>query len=80
MKSERNKTIDFPIEQAEKYVAQCEKETQIKEVTPNSVVIGDVYESLKKVKDNSVDLLIVDPPYNLDKSFHGNNFKKSNDK
>ena len=76
MKSKRNKTIDFPIAEAEKYLAECvlgkEKET----IGENSIVIGDAFESLKKIKDNSVDLLIVDPPYNMDKSFHGNNFKK----
>ena len=26
-----------------------------------------------------IDLLIVDPPYNIDKDFHGNKFKKSAD-
>ena len=28
------------------------------------------------MQDKSIDLLIVDPPYNLDKDFHGNGFKK----
>lgn len=80
MKSERNKTIDFPIEQAGKYLERCVKEEDLVEIKPNSVVIGDAYKSLEKVKDNSIDLLIVDPPYNMDKSFHGNVFKKTDDK
>ena len=80
MKSERNKTIDFSIEQSEKYINKCVKEEKTDKIQFNSIVIGDAYKSLEKVSDNSVDLLIVDPPYNLDKSFHGNNFKKSNDK
>lgn len=79
MKSQRNKTIDFPLEQAEKYIEKCKKEEQTKVVEPNSIVIGDAYKALEKVKDNSIDLLIVDPPYNLDKDFHGNNFKKTDD-
>ena len=41
-------------------------------------VLGDAFASLKKIADKSVDLLIVDPPYNLDKNFHGNGFKKCN--
>lgn len=77
MKSQRNKTIDFPLEQAEKYLKLCSKEQEQAEITPDSVVIGDAYKSLKKIKDGSVDLLIVDPPYNMDKNFHGNDFKKT---
>jgi site-specific DNA-methyltransferase (adenine-specific) len=42
-------------------------------------VVGDAFNVLKKIKDKSVDLLIVDPPYNLDKDFHGNGFKKCGD-
>lgn len=79
MKSLRNKTIDFKIEQADEYLSKCLLEKDCVEIPPNSVVIGDVFCALKKVKDNSVDLLIVDPPYNLDKSFHGKGFKKMGD-
>ena len=42
----------------------------------NSLVNGDAFSALKKIENQSVDLLIVDPPYNLDKNFHGSNFKK----
>jgi site-specific DNA-methyltransferase (adenine-specific) len=76
MKSPRNKTIDFPLSQAEEYLKLCVNENQTQAVEPNSIVIGDAYSALSKIKDYSIDLLIVDPPYNLDKSFHGNKFKK----
>ncbi len=76
IKSPRNKTIDFPLDKAQKYLARCVNENDISVISQNSIVIGDVYNALEKVKDNSVDLLIVDPPYNLDKAFHGNSFKK----
>ncbi len=79
MKSERNKTIDFPIEKAEKYLQRVQCAETVSELPENSTVLGDFYTAIKKVKDNSVDLLIVDPPYNLDKNFHGSRFKKSND-
>ncbi len=78
-KSPRNKTIDFSLDKADKYVKLCVKENELERIQPNSVVIGDVYSALKKVEDNSVDLLIVDPPYNLDKVFHGNKFKRLED-
>ncbi len=76
MKSQRNKTIDFPIEKAGEYVEKCVKEENALQIIPDSVVIGDSFKALKKIKDGSVDLLIVDPPYNMNKVFHGNGFKK----
>lgn len=35
----------------------------------NSIVLGDSYELIKKIPDNSIDLIITDPPYgiNMDK-------------
>lgn len=78
MKSKRNKTIDFGLDQASEQLNKCLKVSEIDQIPRNSVVIGDTFEALKKVQDNSVDLLIVDPPYNLDKTFHGNGFKKMN--
>lgn len=78
MKSKRNKTIDFGLDQASEQLNKCLKVSEIDQIPRNSVVIGDTFEALKKVQGNSVDLLIVDPPYNLDKTFHGNGFKKMN--
>ena len=79
MKSQRNKTIDFELDQAKEYIDKCLKVENQKQITPDAVVIGDTFESIKKIANNSVDLLVVDPPYNMDKSFHGNGFKKMND-
>lgn len=76
MKSERNKTIDFDLKTGERYLKNCIDVNKVDQIQPNSVVIGDAFDALSKIKDNSVDLLIVDPPYNLDKNFHGNGFKK----
>lgn len=78
-KSSRNKTIDFPLEKAGKYLQLCKTEKDISIIEPNSIVIGDVYSALNKIENQTVDLLIVDPPYNLDKAFHGNKFKKLDD-
>lgn len=41
------------------------------------IVWGDYFEVVKALPDQFVDLLFLDPPYNLDKSFHGVGFKKS---
>jgi len=36
----------------------------------NKLVLGDCLEELKKVKDNSIDLIITSPPYNLGNTHH----------
>lgn len=75
MKSERNKTIDFSLEESKEYL---DKIVPVKNYCgdSNKIVCGDFFEAVKKIKDNSVDLLIVDPPYDLTKNFHGNVFKR----
>lgn len=77
MKSLRNKTIDFPLECADEYLKRVVNEKDVDSITPDCTVLGDAYRALDKIADGSVDLLIVDPPYNLDKNFHGKDFKKS---
>jgi len=46
---------------------------QIKDRT----ICQDVFEVFDWLPDNSIDLLFADPPYNLNKSFNGNLFKKT---
>ena len=77
MKSVRNKTIDFTLEQSKKYLDRCVKPENLSTFQTSVTVMGDLFSAIKNVKDESVDLLIVDPPYNLNKNFHGLNFKKT---
>ncbi len=79
MKSERNKTIDFSLDEGQKYLQRVVKLSDIERISVNTTVLGDSIKALKKIPDNSIDLIIVDPPYNLDKDFHGNGFKKMKD-
>ena len=44
----------------------------------DSVINGDLFECIDYVPDNYFDLIIIDPPYNLDKNFHGNKFASMN--
>lgn len=81
MKADRNKTIDISVEEGNEYLKKCSvisKKTELIEVLDRTIV-GDTFEVLKLLPEKSVDLLIVDPPYNLDKDFHGNKFKKTSD-
>jgi len=45
----------------------------------NKTVCSDLFEILDKLPNSFVDLLIIDPPYNLDKNFNGIKFNKSDD-
>ena len=64
-KSPRNKTIDFPLESAGEYLKYTVRVEDAKEITADALIVGDAFDALGKIKDESVDLLIVDPPYNL---------------
>ena len=76
IKSKRNKTIDFPLSAGEKYLNSCIKTENYDGKDINVTINGDFFETIKKLPEKSVDLLIVDPPYDMNKNFHGNKFKK----
>lgn len=78
MKAKRNKTIDFQIEDAPEYLSRCVKAKDLKKGQTCVTVVGDFFDAIENVLDKSVDLLIVDPPYNLTKDFHGNEFRETN--
>jgi site-specific DNA-methyltransferase (adenine-specific) len=45
----------------------------------NKTICGDLFGVLDVLPSEFVDLLIIDPPYNIDKNFHGFKFSKTND-
>lgn len=68
----------------------CEKEELFKEFLirkedilgenlKNKIVNGDTFDILKIFPESFVDLLIVDPPYNLTKKYDGTKFNRVND-
>lgn len=82
MKSERNKTIDITIEEGQEYLDKCVKldcKTELSQIL-DKTIMGDTFEILKLLPEKSIDLLITDPPYNLNKDFHGNKFKRMSEK
>ncbi len=75
----RNKTIDFSLEDGAIYLESAIKEPDLKsnvdvDCVVNKFILGDTLKTLKKLPKKSVDLLICDPPYNLNKSFGKNKF------
>lgn len=78
-KSHRNKTIDFSLKEGQKYFNRCvdgSSELSIGKII-NKTINGDAFEVMKDMPRKFIDLLIVDPPYNLSKDYHGNKFKKT---
>ncbi|NLL55610.1 MAG: site-specific DNA-methyltransferase [Clostridiales bacterium] len=78
MKAPRNKTIDFDLEKGKAYLDRCisVKQKITLDNALNKTILGDCLSVLDNLPKNSVDLLIADPFYNLDKEFHGINFAK----
>lgn len=82
MKANRNKTIDMTTNEGEQYLKKCiniNKKISVDKIT-DKTINGDTYKTLSFLPESFVDLLIADPPYNLDKDFHGNKFRKTSDK
>mgnify|MGYP000031513360 FL=1 len=81
MKAGRNKTIDLSVEEGKSYLDRCisiSKPTDLQSVI-NKTILGDTFSILPLLPIKFVDLLIADPPYNLDKNFNGKKFKKTSD-
>jgi len=81
VRAKRNRTITISNDEIEKYINQCvnidKKETL--DNIKNKVVCGDIFKLGEFLPDKFVDLLIVDPPYNLSKIYNGTSFKKMDD-
>ncbi len=78
-KSSRNKTIDTPVSEGAQYLKRCiriDRPVRDIETVWDRTVLGDMLEVCPYLPENSMDLIIADPPYNLSKSFHGNRFSK----
>ncbi|MBR3485993.1 MAG: site-specific DNA-methyltransferase [Clostridia bacterium] len=81
MKAGRNKTIDLTVDEGRCYLERCisvDKTVSVEDIT-DKTILGDTFSVLPYMPKEFVDLLIVDPPYNLDKDFHGNKFKRTSD-
>ena len=80
-RSSRNRTIDISIGEGNQYLNKCIEfgETVPLDKVINKTILGDMFQVCKFLPKNSIDLLIVDPPYNLSKQYHGNSFNKKKD-
>ncbi len=82
IKSDRNKTIDISLEEGRHYLDRCirvERPVTLEDVLGRTIN-GDFFKVAPFLPKGCADLIIVDPPYNLTKEFHGITFsRKDND-
>lgn len=80
MSSKRNKTIDISLEDGKEYLNRCLKGDSFSDFSKinNKIIIGDTFKVMRNLPNGFVDLMIVDPPYNLSKNYNGNIFRKTN--
>ena len=80
-KAGRNKTIDISVEDGRRYLERCvtaEHALSLPDIL-DKTVHGDCLEVMAHFPKGFADLLIADPPYNLDKNFNGSKFRKTTD-
>lgn len=74
----RNKTIMLSTHDEIAYAKKAIKVGVTKQYSTldNQIIWQDTFNALKYIPDNSVDLMVVDPPYNLTKNFGKTTFKQ----
>ena len=72
----RNRTLDLSADEIERYRERLIFEDDLRDFQ-NKIICGDAFRILKKLPENSFDLLFADPPYNLTKNFGENSFKQT---
>jgi len=74
----RNRTITLTEEEKAKYkqrLLYLDKPVSLEEVV-NRTINQDLFQVMEFLPHHSVDLLFIDPPYNLNKTFNSSSFKK----
>jgi len=77
-RSKLNRSIVLSGKEIKEYANRAlklKKKTDVKEIT-NGTINQNLFEVIPFLPDGFIDLMIIDPPYNLDKSFNGKKFKK----
>lgn len=78
VRAQRNRTLTLSLTETEQYskdLIHISKPTAVNTLE-NKIVNQDTFEALTMLGENFVDLLILDPPYNLTKTFNSNTFRK----
>lgn len=79
VKSKRNKTIDFSLEEASpELIQEIIKPDELLSVDQlkDKIINGDSFQVMSKLPNDTIDLALVDPPYNLTKKYDGMTFNQ----
>jgi len=77
-RAKRNRTVSLTKSEFDRYrkrLIQLNRKVSVEEIT-NRTIHQDLFGTVRYLPEKFVDLLFVDPPYNLDKAFNSNNFKE----
>lgn len=77
----RNQTLTLnkhDIARLSRRLLKVSKNATVDTIT-NKTIAQDLFTVIEKLPDQFVDLLFIDPPYNLSKDYNGNRFKKMDD-
>ena len=77
----RNQTLTLnarDITRLSKRLLQLSENATVDTIT-NRTIAQNLFDVVEKLPDHFVDLLFIDPPYNLSKEFNGNKFRKMGD-
>ena len=81
-RADRNRTLVLDDSEVQKYASRCitlESCAVAKEVE-NTTINQDLFDCVDFLPSKFADLIVIDPPYNIDKDFHGTvKFKRMND-
>ena len=75
VRAERNRTLTVSaseIPTLEKFILSASDIE--KSFADDSIINADLFDCLDNIPDGYFNLIIIDPPYNLDKDFHGKKF------
>lgn len=76
MRSPRNKTLEVDLEHGAEYLNRCLRPSDIgQHFVPCRTICGDCLEVMPLLPRGFADLIIADPPYNMDKSFSSMSFR-----
>ncbi|MDR1492080.1 MAG: site-specific DNA-methyltransferase [Planctomycetaceae bacterium] len=84
VRANRNRTLTLTDQEREGYklrllfLNQVQDKLTLSEIV-NKTICGNLFDFLNYLPEAFVDLLIIDPPYNLDKNFNGIKFSRSDD-
>ncbi len=74
MKAARNKTIELSKDDIKRLKPRLKKNFEL-----NTTINKNLFDIIDNLPKKFADLIIIDPPYNLDKNFNGFKFAKGND-